>query len=62
MASESKSAAYNAIFEEIERQLKSEELNQYTAHDQAKIVRDLALAFRYASGGAQPGGGAVDGR
>lgn len=47
---DAKDAIYTAIYEVIE-----ESKNQH-APLRAQIVRDAALAFRYVSGGQQPGG------
>ena len=53
-----KSAARDALLEEIKRQTeriqtKSGAVNRAA---EAAMVRDLALAFRYVEGGPQPGG------
>lgn len=57
---DAKHEAYNALFTEIARQASSEEISKFHEPDQARIIRDLALAFRYASGGAQPGAVVVE--
>lgn len=49
-----------ALFAEIERQVKAVEASGFAENAQAVIVRDLALAFRYAYGGNQPGAVTVE--
>jgi hypothetical protein len=52
--------AKGAIYTEIKRQVGAIEQSGWREKDQAVILRDLALAFRYASGGQQPGGVAIE--
>lgn len=50
--------AQNAIFEEISRQVPEVE-NLPNRASKARVIQDLALAYRYAAGGSQPGGTGV---
>lgn len=47
--------AYNALLKEIARQTEAISSHDFGPMDEATLVRDLALAFRYAAGGPQPG-------
>ena len=60
--SENKIQAQDALFAEICRIAQSDELKEHYVPKQAEILVDLALAYRYAAGGAQPGaaGGSSD--
>lgn len=54
------SAAQQAIFDMIEKTAKDPRLEEaYYAEQRAEILKNLALAYRYASGGPQPGGAAA---
>lgn len=44
-----------ALYIEVKRQVEALSAAGYPENTQAEIVRDLALAFRYAAGGSQPG-------
>lgn len=48
--------ARSAIYAEIKRQVAAVEGSGWAEKDQAVVIRDLALAFRYTYGGQQPGG------
>lgn len=53
-AHEKKDQAQEALFEKITAEVN--DINQSTNRlNRAAILRDLALAYRYASGGSQPG-------
>lgn len=58
--SEAKTAAYTAVLEEIERQAKAVNSSGMNERLCAEMIRDLALAFRYLAGGAQPGSVVVE--
>ena len=53
-----KEDAYEAIFVEIKAVIG--EMDGYGPHDRAKVLQSLAIAYRYASGGAQPGSVTVE--
>ena len=53
-----KEEAFTAIFTEIKTII--DELDGYAVHDRATILQSLALSYRYASGGAQPGSATVE--
>lgn len=57
----SRSSTQEALFAAIEKVI-SDELPDYAgnATTQAEILANLALAYRYASGGPQPGNTVVD--
>lgn len=48
-------ATQEAIFADIRRVLESGDIAKQGAFRQGEIIRELALAFRYAAGGPQPG-------
>jgi hypothetical protein len=48
-----------ALLEEIQRQADKLSSSNLNTPGQARVARDLALAFRYAIGGPQPGGVAI---
>jgi hypothetical protein len=52
-------ATYDALMIEIARQVEKIQSQNINVLAQAETVRDLALAFRYAAGGQQPGGSTV---
>lgn len=49
-----------AVLKEIQRQVEALEGESYNAAAAAAVVRNLALAYRYAAGGQQPGGVALE--
>jgi hypothetical protein len=51
-----KDEAQNAIFAEIARQIAEIEGERMQGPTQASTIQRLALAYRYAAGGQQPGG------
>lgn len=56
---EKKDQAQEALFEKISAEVK--DINQSTNRlNRAAILRDLALAYRYASGASQPGSVTVE--
>lgn len=57
--SEKKTAAQDALFDQIHATLTDGQLLKYSAPARAQTLVDLALAYRYAAGGPQPGGGTV---
>jgi hypothetical protein len=52
--------ARSALYAEIKRQVGAIQESGWREKDQAAILRDLALAYRYTSGGQQPGGVTID--
>ena len=48
------------LYEEISRQVAEIKDSNANVKEQAAVVRDLALAFRYAAGGTQPGAVVVE--
>ena len=51
-----KEEAQDALFAEIKRQIENlGQSNAGNASYQSNALRDIALAYRYAAGGAQPG-------
>lgn len=55
----SKSTTQDAIFAEIERQVKAIEANGVQPTPAAALVKNLATAYRLVAGGQQPGGSVV---
>ncbi|WP_183092920.1 hypothetical protein [Nocardioides stalactiti] len=47
--------AHKALLMEITRQVEAIKSHDFGPIHEAELVRDLALAFRYTSGGPQPG-------
>lgn len=46
--------AQEALFQQITRVATNDRLEAHNLHVQATILRDLALAYRFAAGGPQP--------
>ncbi len=57
--SDAKAKAQQDLFEAISKEVPTA-ANLTAVGNRAEALRKLALAYRYAAGGAQPGGGVAD--
>lgn len=60
MASDVRTAAVTALMQSISKSVEALDSATLETADKARVLRDLALAYRFAAGGTQPGSAVIE--